>query len=859
MEIYINIEQKEKQMFAFDAVYNHSVNSLTLMDALGCSKSELERWIKLDRIKILKTKNSVNNKNVNYFDPKYMRFTNDEIMNWRLEDKKNGLIKRLIGNKKRNEILQRIGIKSFGNPELFFRYDIVLKFSLATKKGICFKILSKIELSDSYLKKNIINFLTDKIKSVEKYAEEHNFEQMQKIIFYLFNEFKQNIYKNFLDLKSFKSKINTSIENIKNEIFKILNPDIYKNKNITENQKKYDDLNKKDLETENEVGFKDYPSLFKVARKLKREFIFHAGPTNSGKTYGAMMELMNAQSGLYLSPLRLMAMEAYDKIKKHGLPANMKTGEEQILEPLAKHTASTIEMMSTMEVVDVAIIDEVQIITDKDRGWAWTQAIVGCPAKKIIMTGSPEVENYLKKLVESLGDTFTSKHFNRLNPLSILSHKIGVNELNKGDAIIAFSRRRVLELHDMLNREGINVSCIYGSLSPEMRRKESHRFATGESSILIATDAIGMGLNLPIKRVLFSSITKFNGKIHTQLNDNEIRQIAGRAGRYGLHEKGSVGIFIDSNDVFSPKEHELKIIKEAINQNIFLNQYHLKVYPVMPTQEMVSYVSETYKENLPDSIKTCSRIINKNLNSFYRYNTTSSQMEIANIIEENTPYLSIETQYTYMGCPVKLNNFDIISVFKEWLQRHSDGISNDLPYDIISKENGLEYAENISAISTMYMWLSMRFKDIYTENIKAKNIHNQSDDIIEWFIKDKLLNIRKKKENNRIKQMNFQNELEQIHTKNQFEISDIINNYLNEYKKLLTPILTSWIVKKKPDLKEYFNMRKDYIHKVKDIKTIDDIVLNFCKNISYPDFKKISNFDHKKIQKLYNIFVSQIH
>ena len=157
------------------------------------------------------------------------------------------------------------------------------------------------------------------------------------------------------------------------------------------------------------------------------------------------------------------------------------------------------------------------------------------------------------------------------------------------------------------------------------------------------------------------------------------------------------------------------------------------------------------------------------------------------------------------------------------------------------------------------MWLSMRFKDIYTENIKAKNIHNQSDDIIEWFIKDKLLNIRKKKENNRIKQMNFQNELEQIHTKNQFEISDIINNYLNEYKKLLTPILTSWIVKKKPDLKEYFNMRKDYIHKVKDIKTIDDIVLNFCKNISYPDFKKISNFDHKKIQKLYNIFVSQIH
>ena len=124
----------------------------------------------------------------------------------------------------------------------------------------------------------------------------------------------------------------------------------------------------------------------------------------------------------------------------------------------------------------------------------------------------------------------------------LLPQPVPIASLKLGDAVVAFSRRDVLMLRDQIAASGHPVSVIYGALPPEVRRREAERFATGESHILVATDAIGMGLNLPIRRVLFSTMTKFDGQGDRPLNESEVHQIAGRAGRYGMHEEGFVGV-----------------------------------------------------------------------------------------------------------------------------------------------------------------------------------------------------------------------------------------------------------------------------------------------------------------------------
>ncbi len=124
----------------------------------------------------------------------------------------------------------------------------------------------------------------------------------------------------------------------------------------------------------------------------------------------------------------------------------------------------------------------------------------------------------------------------------LLPQPVPTSALKLGDAVVAFSRRDVLMLRDQIAAAGHPVSVIYGALPPEVRRREAERFAEGASHILVATDAIGMGLNLPIRRVLFSTMSKFDGVTDRPLGESEVHQIAGRAGRYGIHEEGFVGV-----------------------------------------------------------------------------------------------------------------------------------------------------------------------------------------------------------------------------------------------------------------------------------------------------------------------------
>ena len=257
---------------------------------------------------------------------------------------------------------------------------------------------------------------------------------------------------------------------------------------------------------------RDFKNLFPIARAMKRKLTLHIGPTNSGKTYTAMQHLQAADTGYYLAPLRLLALEGYETLKSQGIEASLITGEEQILDEGATHISSTIEMMNYEVDVDVCVIDEVQMIDDRDRGWAWANAIIGAPAKEIIMTGSSNAKDAIIALAEYLGEELEIIEFERKNPLKLLETVTDFKDIEPGSAIIAFSRRDVLKLKQRLAHD-FNVSVVYGNLSPEVRREEARRFREGETQILVATDAIAMGMNLPIKTILFSKAEKFDGNL----------------------------------------------------------------------------------------------------------------------------------------------------------------------------------------------------------------------------------------------------------------------------------------------------------------------------------------------------------
>src|SRR5690606_10069705 len=309
-------------------------------------------------------------------------------------------------------------------------------------------------------------------------------------------------------------------------------------------------------------GFSDYPSLFPLARKLKRKLIFLCGPTNSGKTHEALHAACAAKTAEVLSPLRLLALEHFDLLHEKGLSAGLVTGEEKRGDPGATHVARTIETGDFSRQVDVAVIDEIQMLADPQRGWAWTAAAVGIPATTVYMTGSPDAEPLVKKIAKITGDELEIRRLERKSPLKA-RYNCGIEDLRAGDAVIVFSRRDAHEVREKIRSMAhLSVATIYGALGPEVRNTETKRFTSGEASVLVATDAIGMGLNLGnIQRVLFTSTKKYDGKRERTLTPSEIRQIGGRAGRFGKALEGYVGtVKIPGLDRWA----DFSVIKEAL-------------------------------------------------------------------------------------------------------------------------------------------------------------------------------------------------------------------------------------------------------------------------------------------------------
>lgn len=340
---------------------------------------------------------------------------------------------------------------------------------------------------------------------------------------------------------------------------------------------------------------------YPAARRMKRKIIFHAGPTNSGKTHRALQRFREARTGVYGGPLRLLAWEVFERTNEAGVPCELVTGQEREGPPTSsfdvdpdsidrsqnvRHVSMTIEMLDLDRRYDVAVIDEVQMLGDFDRGWAWTRALLGVRAKEVHLCGDIAAETLVRKLAALAGDDLEVRTYDRLSPLMMdSSHVRKKARLRAGDCVVGFSRRDLYDLKEDIGKAtGLNVGIIYGSLPPAVRREQARLFNDPanpkRTDILVATDAIGMGLNLNIARIVMSDIEKFDGKCTRRLTVSETKQIIGRAGRYGTrHQVGKVSSMEKSHMPF------LKLAMETPS-------LELKRAGIQPTVEQLESFAE---------------------------------------------------------------------------------------------------------------------------------------------------------------------------------------------------------------------------------------------------------------------------
>ena len=296
------------------------------------------------------------------------------------------------------------------------------------------------------------------------------------------------------------------------------------------------------------------------------------GPTNTGKTHLAIEKMLKFESGIFGLPLRLLAREVYDKCSKQvGIEkVALITGEEKIIPSTAKYFICTVESMPKDKNVEFIAVDEIQMCADKERGHIFTDRLLNFRGKKLTMfLGSQVMQNIIDELITDV--EFTKK--DRFSKLSYGGYK-KISRLDRKAAIIAFSIEEVYALAELIRRQKGGAAVIMGSLSPKTRNSQVELYQSGDVDYLVATDAIGMGLNMDINEIFFSNLKKFDGKKTRRLNLIEISQIAGRAGRYkndGVFGTTGDCESINSDEIENVEKHNLPDTKMIYWRNNNLN------------------------------------------------------------------------------------------------------------------------------------------------------------------------------------------------------------------------------------------------------------------------------------------------
>ncbi len=480
-----------------------------------------------------------------------------------------------------------------------------------------------------------------------------------------------------------------------------------------------------------ELAFQGYPDTFPKARRAQRQISLYVGPPNSGKTHAAFERLAQALDGAYLAPLRLLALEGRDRLVARGVPCSLLTGEENVPADGARVVSSTIEMVSTNTPVDVAVIDEAQMIFDNSRGWAWTQAIVAVPATEVIIICSAYAVPAIENLLGLCGERCTVRVFERKQHVDLLTQQVPLSSLRLGDAVVAFSRRDVLTLRDAIAASGHPVSVIYGALPPEVRRREAERFSNGDSHILVATDAIGMGLNLPIRRVLFSTLTKFDGIGDRLLDESEVHQIAGRSGRYGIHEEGFVGVLQDA------EPQALKVLKDLLAKTPRAPR-DFKA-PVAPNGWHVDTISSRlHKTRLHEVLGVFMQQLKLD-DAHFAVAELEQMLSLAEELDKSASRLTLKERFIYAQAPVDMRTDSLVKEFLEWSHNHSQSGRAGRPWflDAVDGHSKLERMEQALRGCTLWLWLDLRFPGVYGHVEEVHALRSSLNDGIERQLKGK--------------------------------------------------------------------------------------------------------------------------
>ena len=410
---------------------------------------------------------------------------------------------------------------------------------------------------------------------------------------------------------------------------------------------------------------------YPLARTMKREIILHVGPTNSGKTHAAMERLKKSSSGVYCSPLRLLAWEISETLNKYGTKCDLVTGQELKRVEDAAHVACTVEMVDVNKVVDCAVIDEIHLIGDDFRGYAFTRALLGTPALEVHLCGDTSCVELIDKICKDTGDKLRIRNYERLSPLNVanevFSRKRLEQNVEKGDCFVAFSRKAVYALKSEIERRVPLRACvIYGGLPPEARSRQAELFNKPNSGydLLIASDAIGMGLNLNIRRIIFNELTKFDGVEVRQLTSPEVKQIAGRAGRYKMsyYDKGGGVVTTMDDGLLSGGRKDANDAKDVIKSEVSGLQFiqnqldapvkNLKTAGLAPTfEQILEYCAKVDGANLEDALRALSA--DAKVPKYYKMRKSDEVIRLAKFLANLG--MEIEDHYTFSISPTSVD------------------------------------------------------------------------------------------------------------------------------------------------------------------------------------------------------------
>ena len=440
----------------------------------------------------------------------------------------------------------------------------------------------------------------------------------------------------------------------------------------------------------------DYPDVFPLARKRKRKIVAHLGETNSGKTFQALSELANNFNTAYLAPLRLLALENYDYLNERGIPTSLITGEERRYVENNQCVSSTVECFNFNNDYDLIIIDEIQMIDDPDRGWAFIQALVGANAGTIIVTGPKEYDERIKQIAEYLDDEVEIKYFDRKSKLKIDRNPTNINNIKKNTALVTFSRRDIFKLKKQLPKN-VKASLIYGALGSDVRKLQAERYINGETDVLITTDAIGMGLNLPIEHILFTTHEKYNGKTNTVLGDMLTKQISGRAGRYGIFDVGYVG---------ATNKDSLNYIKDAMKSTLFIEDGKFKV---QPTDDYIHTLMEKY--NLSTILSDWSENTRFPESSMFVHGDMENKIMIAKFLEKTYPE-KVKEFHRLINCPIDIDKD--MPVFKLYVKQMLEQHNLQCPMCVPSSLSVSDLEQRVKEM-LIFMWFLNQYPDVVVD------------------------------------------------------------------------------------------------------------------------------------------------